>query len=503
MESQLTTAQIRFWSYLSILLWMSLSLLSPLSMASSHAAGYPRVILRGDYPDPSILRDGADYYMTHSPFLYAPGFLIWHSRDLVNWEPICRAMTAVVGSSMAPDLVKHGGRYYIYFPAAGVNWVIWSDNIRGPWSEPIKLEVGQIDPGHVVGEDGKRYLHLSDGYVVPLADDGLAAMGAKRKVYSGWAFPTEWVTEGMWLESPKLVRRDGYFHMVVAQGGTAGPPTSHMIATARSTSALGPWENSPHNPIVRTYSADERWWSKGHGTLIDDVNGNWWVIYHAYENGHYPLGRQTLLDPVEWTADGWPRLARAPHALPGTDATNAKGLPLSDDFSGTTLGLQWTSWRELEGITVEDGQLSLEAKGRTPADARLLLTTATDHAYEVETEVFVPPGGSGGLLLFYGEKAFAGIASDGQRFTVYRDAVQTTHQPNRFGARVHLKIVNRHNRCDFLASADGETWTTLLMDVDVSHMHHNNFKGFFALRPSLMAAGSGKVMFDHFIYNPL
>ena len=38
------------------------------------AAEAPKLIIPGDYADPSIVRDGADYYMTHSPFYYTPGF---------------------------------------------------------------------------------------------------------------------------------------------------------------------------------------------------------------------------------------------------------------------------------------------------------------------------------------------------------------------------------------------------------------------------------------------
>ena len=45
-------------------------------------------ILAGDHPDPSILKDGDDYYMTHSSFDAYPGLLIWHSKDLVNWAPV-------------------------------------------------------------------------------------------------------------------------------------------------------------------------------------------------------------------------------------------------------------------------------------------------------------------------------------------------------------------------------------------------------------------------------
>ncbi len=460
---------------------------------------YPRAILRGDYADPSILRDGADYYMTHSPFLYAPGFLIWHSTDLVSWKPICRAMTKVVGSAMAPDLVKHNGKFYIYFPAAGKNWVIWADHIRGPWSEPIRLEVGDIDPGHAIGEDGKRYLFLSSGYRIRLSDDGLKVAGEKEKVYEGWDYPTDWETEGKFLESPKLIHKDGWFYTISAEGGTAGPPTSHMVIAARSKSINGPWENSPYNPIVHTWSADEHWWSKGHGTLVDDVNGNWWIVYHAYENSAYPLGRQTLIDPIEWLEDGWFRIAQNAPPLPAS----VQDMKLSDDFSGKALGLQWTTWRDYDpaSITLRDGSLILHAKGTSPKDARLLLTTATDASYEAQVEVTVNEGSVGGLILFYSEKAFAGISSDGKQFTVYEDANHSSQHPNRFGNHLFLKIVNAQNICALLASADGKTWETIQPGVDVSKMHHNTFGGFFALRPGLIAAGSGEVKFNSFIYH--
>ena len=103
----------------------------------AYSQEYPKVVLSGDYPDPSVMRDGEDYYMTHSPFYYAPGFLIWHSRDLMNWEPVCRVMPEYEGSAMAPDLLKYKGKYYIYYPAKGTNWVIWANDIKGPWSKPI------------------------------------------------------------------------------------------------------------------------------------------------------------------------------------------------------------------------------------------------------------------------------------------------------------------------------------------------------------------------------
>ena len=93
--------------------------------------------------------------------------------------------------------------------------------------------------------------------------------------------------------------------MVTAVGGTAGPPTGHMVIAARSKSIHGPWENCPHNPLVRTTDAREKWWSRGHATLVEGPKGDWWSVYHGYENSYWTLGRQTLLDRISWTDDGW------------------------------------------------------------------------------------------------------------------------------------------------------------------------------------------------------
>ena len=201
-------------------------------------------IMPGDHPDPSILKDGDDYYMTFSSFDAYPGLVIWHSRDLVNWQPVGPTLFKNVGSVWAPDLVKHKGRYYIYFPGISPqrsNYVIWADNIRGPWSAPIDLKLTRIDPGHAVGPDGKRWLFLSAGELVQLSDDGLSTVGAPKKIYDGWKYPADWVVETFAQEGPKILRRGDYYYMVLAEGGTAGPPTGHMIVAARSKTIEGPW----------------------------------------------------------------------------------------------------------------------------------------------------------------------------------------------------------------------------------------------------------------------
>jgi beta-xylosidase len=478
-----------------------IALLVCLKLSAVYAQSYPQAILKGDYPDPTIIRDGGDFYMTHSPFIYKPGFLIWHSTDLFNWQPITRVIPEFEGSAMAPDLVKYNNKYYIYYPAAGTNWVVWADDIRGPWSQPINLHVGYIDPGHVVGADGKRYLYLSEGMIVQLADDGLSTVGEPEQVYDGWDYPQRWVTEGKYLEAPKLIQKDGYFYMLSAEGGTAGPATSHMIIVARSKNVNGPWENSPYNPLVRTYHESDNWWSKGHGTLIDDVHGNWWVVYHAYANGYHTLGRQTLIEPVEWTTDGW---LKAGVESPDSSIQDEQlqGKALSDNFSEPNLGLQWTAWKTYssKNITLKNNSLMLAAQGSSPVDAHKLLVTPTDKTYSVQVEVQVEKGNTAGLMLFYNEKAFAGITADSKNFTVYTDATHHQSTKHTLGKRFFLKILNQANSCAFYISSDGQDWENIASGIDVKDMHHNNYRGFFALRPCLLSMGKGKATFKSFEY---
>jgi len=431
-----------------------------LASCAPKAAPLKTCIFPGDYPDPSILRDGKDFYITHSSFTYFPALLVWHSTDLVHWEPIARAVEDGDYSIYAPELCKVGDTFYIYYPTSrGENYVVTAQRPEGPWSAPVKLDVGGIDPGHVVAEDGQRYLYTNNGWVTPLTPDGLAAAGKPQKVYDGWEYPAEWETEGMWLESPKLFQRGDWYYLVSAEGGTAGPTTSHMVVVARSKSALGPWENSPHNPMVHTYSADEAWWSKGHGTLIDDADGNWYVVYHAYRNGFHTLGRSTIIESVEWTEDGWPVLVEK-------DGAKWEQNGLQGDYSylrDVQNPLLWSKW--------QPGYF----------DGTLWLTTAVDESYEITATFDVPEGSRAGLYLFYNEDANIGRSGTATQFS--------------------LLIRNERNTaCIWERFGEGE-WIPVEKGIDVSAMHHNNFNGFFALRPGYWLKGDAKLV--SFEYKPL
>ena len=472
-------------------------------------------IVAGDHPDPTILKDGVDYYMTFSSFEGYPGVVIWHSQDLVNWTPMTAALKTPIGSVWACELIRHAGRYYIYIPARRPDrrsiHVIWAEDIRGPWSEPVDLHLpDHIDPGHAVGEDGRLYLFLSGGDRVRLADDGLSTVGPVEHVYDPWRYPADWDVESFAPEGPKITRHGDWFYLITAVGGTAGPPTGHMVIVARSRSIHGPWTNCPANPVVRTQSRDEKWWSRGHATLVEGPAGDWWMVYHGYENGYWTLGRQCLLDPIAWTADGWFRakggdLSR-PLPKPRGGRSGPHGLALSDDFTTSKLGVQWSfadpAQDELARVKFDDG-LVLAARGAAPRDSPPLTFIAPDQAYEVEVDVELPAEGSAGVLLFYDKQLYCGLSFDERAFVTHQYGLERGRPANPHGRRMRIRMRNDRHIVTFHTSADGKAWTKFDRQMEVSGYHHNVRGGFMALRPGLFAAGRGEARFRNLTYRAL
>ncbi|HVF94938.1 MAG TPA: family 43 glycosylhydrolase [Sphingomonas sp.] len=473
-------------------------------------------VMAGDRPDPAVLKDGKDYYLTFSSFDSYPGLVIWHSRDLVNWRPIGPALHRNLGSVWAVSLEKHDGRYFLYIPVkASPNsiWVIHADRIEGPWSEPIDLGLHQhIDPCHVVGEDGSRWLFLSGGDRVRLAADGLSTVGAVEHVYDPWRYPAGSIVESFSPEGPKLVRHGGWFYLITAVGGTAGPPTGHMVIAARSRSIHGPWEDCPHNPLVRTKSLDERWWSRGHASLVEGPAGDWWALYHGYEAGFWTLGRQTLLDGVEWTPDGWFRMTGGdlskPLAAPRGGRAVPHGAKLSDDFATLALGTRWSFFRprpdETARARVAGNVLHLRASGTAPVDSSPLLQIAVDQAYQIECDVEIDPGAVAGLLLFYDDKLYCGLGFDRERFVTHQYGAERGRPANPHGTAMRIRLTNDRHIVTFDTSGDGgRSWTRFDRGMEVSGYHHNVRGGFLMLRPGLYAAGKGEARFRRFTYKAL
>lgn len=480
------------------------------------AASFRNPIVPGDHPDPAILKDGDDYYMTFSSFQSYPGAVIWQSRDLVDWTPICAALAQPLGTVWAMDLVKHGGRYFIYIPVLQARrvamYVVHADDMRGPWSEPVDLGLeGCVDPGHAVGEDGRRYLFVNGVRRVGLTDDGLATRGELVHVHT----PRLCAPDGEPAaapEGPKLLRRGGYFYMLSSVGGGCRSSTGHVVTVARSASIHGPWQECPFTPIASSHAQDEPWWLGGHPCLVEGPAGDWWAVQHGYENGHRTLGRQPLLQPVEWTRDGWFRAAGGRldrrQLRPRGGQTVPERTPLSDDFRHGRLGLQWSFFDaapgELQRARYDCDGLVLRGKGRGLQDCSPLTCLPQDRSYEAEIEFDVHGAAQGGLALFYDARGHVGIGiGDGRMHTYNYGQEHSWMQQPVSGQRHRLRVTHRKHLVTFHHAAGDGPWTRHPWLKQVSALHQNVLGGFLSLRLALFAAGQGEVRLRRFTYRGL
>ena len=281
-------------------------------------------VLRGFCPDPSIIRAGEDYYIAVSTFEWFPGVKIFHSRDLKNWEQIGAALTRTSqidmkgnptsGGVWAPCLTYDGTRFYLLFTDVKTkkgrfynthNYLIWTDDIRGEWSEPVYLNSIGFDPSLFHDTDGRKYLiNMVNGFkgilVQEIDTDTWELKEERRKVYSGSGIGC---TEG-----PHMYHIGDWYYLLTAEGGTG---YSHCVSMARSKSVWGPFETDPENPFLTSDIKDPQSLQKcGHGDLVQTQTGEWYIAHLCAraQQKQSLLGRETALQKVVLTDDGWFRL---------------------------------------------------------------------------------------------------------------------------------------------------------------------------------------------------
>ena len=235
------------------------------------------------------------------------------------------------------------------------------------------------------------------------------------------------------------------------------------------------------------------------------------MVYHGYENAYWTLGRQTLLDPIEWTDDGWFRalggdLAQ-PIAKPRGGETVEHGMALSDDFSTDKFGVQWSFYdpaeNEKDRLRREGGVLHMAAKGTAPGDCSPLTFVQGDLAYEVEAEIEIDSGVTAGVILFYDRALYAGIGFDPDRFVTHQYGIERHRPANPHGRRMFIRLTNAFNVVSFHTSSDGVTWRKFDRQMEVSGYNHTVRGGFMMLRPGIYAAGEGDARFRNVRFRAL
>lgn len=346
-------------------------------------------IIPGFYPDPSVCRVEGDFYLVNSSFEYFPGVPIWHSRDLVNWRQIGNVLSgesqlpldgcACSDGIYAPTIRHHSSVFYMITTLVKfgeyLNFYVTATNPAGPWSEPVVYDQNGIDPSLFFDDDGKVYFQSNRGMIFKMAraiyQSEIDVKTGKRLTEPKLVWPG---SGGCYVEAPHVYKRNGWYYLMVAEGGTA---YGHMVTIARSRSVWGPFESCPHNPILSNRHAYEELHGTGHGDLIEMPDGSWWMVHLAFRKtvgDVHTLGRETCLAPVAWI-DDWPVVnvngtnSEVVHTLL-TPQHPMQNMP--DSFDGDELPLHWIHLRNPKpsnySLSERKGCLRLRGAAETLGD---------------------------------------------------------------------------------------------------------------------------------------
>ncbi|MGX1265561.1 xylan 1,4-beta-xylosidase [Rossellomorea marisflavi] len=402
-------------------------------------------VLPGFHPDPSLLRVKDTYYIAVSTFEWLPGVRIYESRNLVNWQHKSDPLTDQVdlsgnpksGSIWAPQISYSDGLYYLVYTDVkstrrpfkdSHNYVITAPDLSGPWSDPVYLNSSGFDPSLFHDDDGKTWLlneiwdyrmttgNKSAGIVLQEYDRTRQVLtGPVHKVFDG--------TELAKTEAPHLYRHNGYYYLITAEGGTG---SGHAITVCRSRAITGPYEVDPKYPMLTARDKPESpLQCAGHGSIIQSPEGNWYMAYlctRPLGGSGAILGRETAIQEVTWSEDGWLKLAdggNGPSLQTAIETKEpvrqVKPTDFHDEFQGD-LHKEWNTLRIPQDpswcdLTSREGTLRLWSGGSPHSlfDHHIVAVRQKDFFYEAETRIEYEPetfNQLAGLMLYLDDENY-------------------------------------------------------------------------------------------------
>jgi xylan 1,4-beta-xylosidase len=487
-------------------------------------------ILRGFNPDPSIIRVGLDYYIATSTFEWFPGIQIHHSRDLRHWRPLTHVLTRrsqidMVGNPnsggiWAPCLSYSKGTYYLVYTDVKShigpfkdthNYLVTAPDIRGPWSEPIYLNSSGFDPSLFHDEDGRKWVlnlvwdhrkgrNKFGGIILQEYDEIQKKLtGPIRNIFPG--------TELGLTEGPHLYQRDEYYYLITAEGGTRW---NHAVTVARSRSIYGPYEVDPNNPMLTSSDDAELALQRaGHADLVETESGEWYMVHLCgrplKSSRMCNLGRETAIQKVEWTEDGWLRLygggrhprlqVEGPADLPEYSFSESAHGTGKDHFDRDTLSFHWNTLREPASedwlsLTERPGYLRLRGRESFSSEHRQSMVARRQQAFVAESETvieFEPETHQqmAGLVYYYNTRNwyYLRISWDeniGKCLSIMTSDQGVYNEPleqevNISGwERVYMKLKLDYEHAQFYYSPDGSNWTAIGPILDAGKMSDEN-----------------------------
>jgi xylan 1,4-beta-xylosidase len=173
----------------------------------------------------------------------------------------------------------------------------------------------------------------------------------------------------MATEAPHIFKRNGYYYLLVAEGGTG---YHHAVTLARSKNLFGSYEIHPENPILTAKGKNTRLQKAGHADFVKVTDKEWAMVYLTSRpvDDKCMLGRETAIQKIIWHDDDWPRTETNGDPQ---DIVPDFGLPDSpvqpeitnDNFDSPTLNSCWLTPRNYIGdwadLTSRPGNLRLHA----------------------------------------------------------------------------------------------------------------------------------------------
>lgn len=478
---------------------------------------YRNPILAGFYPDPSITRAGDRFYLVNSTFAYFPGIPVFESDDLVHWRQVGNAIERPsqlnfdgLGMSrgvFAPAIEYHDGTFYVINTSvdSGGNFFVTAKNPAGPWSDPRWLRFDGIDPSFFFDDNGKAYVVNNDIPEGRPKYDGHRAIwiqefdvarseltGPRKMIIDGG---TDLAKKPVWIEGPHIYKRDGWYYLMCAEGGTS---VDHSEVIFRSRSPWGPYEGYAGNPILtqRDLPSDrpDPIVNAGHADLVEAGDGSWWAVFLAsrpYDRKNYNTGRQTFLLPMTWK-EGWPVILEAGSAIPyvvqgpkfiaaGDQAPLSGNYTWRDEFDRATPDPAWIQVRvpKKQWFHLQKGALAIDPQPEaltTLGNPSFLARRQQHTTFDATTSLQLPREGvAAGLAAFQSEEYwyFLGARRAGGQIELFLEKCAagkvTTIATSRIGSRraLQLRISGDGGRYDFSFDA-GNGWHVLVENDDAT-----------------------------------
>lgn len=472
---------------------------------------YHNPIRRGFFPDPSIVRVGQDYYMVNSSFVFFPCIPISHSRDLIHWNIIGYAITDPEYAHLehmnggmgywAADISWCDGRFYITatlrcnddMPRKRVQMVTSSPYPQGPYDEPVFLDDDGIDPSIFHDEDGRKYMLLNRGArILELSRDCRSILKPGQLLWYG--------DKRRKPEGPHLLKKDGYYYLFLAEGGTG---MGHCITTARSRDMYGPYEPSPYNPILHQWDEEALIQCCGHGKPVQLPDGRWCIVYLCLRKmgGEYGiLGRETAIDMMDWTSDGWPVINRG-RGPSDQQMLPLKGIENSGEGSQAEPVSPYPFWKKQDWMTpraLEKGKLWQQedklfmvgngADLNEHSCRSVLLRRQSAFRFQCSCSFAIPElkeGESQGLTCYYDENSyikFGAACQEGEMGILLQEYIGDGYRSSRFKQaafeeirEISLKVEADNLIRRFFYKKDGQ-WELIAELEDTSYLSSEGLK---------------------------